>query len=141
MSSFDKAVERAWLLMAVETLHAAAVSTDTTQSDLQELKGQISLLTEQVAALLASGQQRPHTGPKRCNNCVLVTSGVIALALGFQVTPVLDTDIPHPKNRTPPEGLPGVGNRPRDDCDGQSSFPHLVRLTSINTVTAATARA
>ena len=72
---------------------------------------------------------------------VLVTSDEIALALGFQVTPILDTVILQPKNRTPPEGLSGVGKRPRDDCDGQSSFPHLVRLTSTNTVTAATARA
>ena len=69
VSSLEKAIERARLLMAVETPHTAAVSTDTTQSDLQELKGQISLLTEQVAALSASGQQRPQTRPKRCNNC------------------------------------------------------------------------
>lgn len=46
VSSLDKAVERARLLMAVETPHIAAVSTDTTHSELQELKGQISLLTE-----------------------------------------------------------------------------------------------
>ena len=55
VSSLDKAIERAQLLMAVEIPHTAAVSIDTTQSDLQELKGQISLLTEQVTALSASG--------------------------------------------------------------------------------------
>ena len=68
VSSLDKAVERARLLMAVETPHTAAVSTDTTQSELQELKGQISLLTEQVA-VLSTSPQHPRARPKRCNTC------------------------------------------------------------------------
>lgn len=69
LKTLDQVVEQARLLMAVDA-HAAAISENTAQSELQELKNQISELTEQVA--MFSRQRRPCLQLKpmvRCYNC------------------------------------------------------------------------
>ena len=69
VKSLDKACERARLLMAVEgdtTPPVAAVSDAS--NELQELRGQISELTEQVAMLTTQRRQLPRA-TMRCHNC------------------------------------------------------------------------
>ena len=68
--SLDKAVERARLLMAIEKdqMQTAAV---VEAGEVQELRKQISELTEQVALLATSKNEtrRGNRTPKRCFNC------------------------------------------------------------------------
>ena len=69
VKSFDKACERARLLMAVKsdaTPAVAAVSDACYES--QELRGQITELTEQVAMLTMQRRQLPRA-TMRCHNC------------------------------------------------------------------------
>lgn len=69
VKSLDKACERARLLMAVEGDATPAVATVSDASnELQELRGQITELTEQVAMLTTQRRQVPRA-TIRCHNC------------------------------------------------------------------------
>jgi len=72
VKSLDQAMERARLLMAVDSEGPAPVAavSDTTaySTQLQELQGQISELTEQVA-MLSTQRRAPSRSSIRCHNC------------------------------------------------------------------------
>jgi len=72
VKSLDQAMERARLLMAVDSEGPAPVAavSDTTaySTQLQELQGQISELTEQVA-MLSTQRRAPSRSSVRCHNC------------------------------------------------------------------------
>ena len=69
VKSLDKACERARLLMAVESDATPAVAAVSDASyELQELRGQITELTEQVAMLTTQRRQLPRA-TMRCHNC------------------------------------------------------------------------
>ena len=71
VTSLDQAIEKARLLMAVDgkdPTPVAAVNEGATANQLQELQGQISALTEQVA-MLSTRKQRPNQPALRCHSC------------------------------------------------------------------------
>lgn len=72
VKSLNQATEQARLLMVVEVdspSPAAEVNDNTAYSQLQELKGQITELTEQVA-MLSTQQRSPHSrSTVTCDNC------------------------------------------------------------------------
>ena len=72
VKTLDQATERARLLIAVDNdgLSPVAATSDSPaySSQLQELQGQITELTEQVA-MLSTRQPAPSRSTVRCHNC------------------------------------------------------------------------
>ena len=72
VKSFEQAaVEKATLLMAVDNNNPSAVAavSDSQASQVQELQGPISTLTEQVAALSTRRQTQFHQTTMLCYSC------------------------------------------------------------------------